>query len=97
MKQQDVEEVTPWSSTLQVNRRSAAPNKDPNMNTVSGMGGGGYGNPLGRASVVGPVAPAGDCLMHDLSYQACHPVLACSAACQTRQRIPRDLGTVLQR
>ena len=29
------------------------------MNVVSGMGGGGYGNPLGRASVTGPIAPPG--------------------------------------
>jgi hypothetical protein len=39
-----------------VDRRGSAPNKDPNVNVVSGMGGGGYGNPLGRASVTGPIA-----------------------------------------
>jgi H+-transporting ATPase len=43
-----------------VDRRGAAPNKDPNVNVVSGMGGGGYGNPLGRASVTGPIAPPGE-------------------------------------
>ena len=36
------------------------------MNVVSGMGGGGYGNPLGRASVTGPIAPPGAllCISH---------------------------------
>lgn len=43
----------------QVDRRQSASNKDPNLNVVSGMGGGGYGNPLGRASVTGPIAPPG--------------------------------------
>mmetsp|Transcript_11130 Transcript_11130/g.33371 ORF Transcript_11130/g.33371 Transcript_11130/m.33371 type:complete len:1061 (-) Transcript_11130:545-3727(-) len=34
--------------------------KDPNENTVGGMGSGGYANPLGRASVAGPLVPPGE-------------------------------------
>jgi H+-transporting ATPase len=41
-------------------RRGAVANKDPNLNVVSGMGSGGYQNPMGRASVTGPIAPPGE-------------------------------------
>lgn len=55
-----------------MNRRGSAPNKDPNVNVVSGMGGGGYGNPLGRASVTGPIAGPPGALPSASKLVFCH-------------------------
>ena len=75
-------------------RRSGVTPKDPNE--ISGVVGGGYNNPLGRASLAGPVAPAGPDQAPALARASVvgvkkvrpRPLLLCRPDTPTRSRPP---------
>lgn len=78
-------------------RRGAVSNKDPNLNVVSGVTGGGYQNPMGRASVAGPIAPPGapvePCLLLAAVFWPCQlPATVFLPSAQLPWQVPQPLS-----